>query len=181
MGLRSVQGYNLPHRDRARADAKRSGLLEDNGNIAPEGYHIITEEAEDHVAMRSVTKQDGVSHVPRGPPVCVCLPELDKDAPLTTQSSFPPPDMLPFDDNSRCACGLLLSEAEANGATLERSWSKFIVYTEIHALETLIETTPCPKCRHQKRRIGPDLEKEGLFNWNNKIGFAQELMDEFIS
>lgn len=64
-------------------------------------------------------------------------------------------------------------------ATIERSC---LIYTLTGALETRIELQQCTHCDPVRRRhIGPDARELGLFNFNNRILFTHDLLEEYMS
>ena len=124
-------------------------------------------------ASRKVTSQ-AVSHLPIPPPEWCRLPK-DKDLPrIFFHAGKDLPTTFLFDDSSRCSCGVNESFEEVTTTSL-------IIYTSVFAIEKQIETRYCPICRNTRGRIGPDLGKYGILNWNNKIAFSHELMNAFTS
>lgn len=65
--------------------------------------------------------------------------------------------------------------------TTQGLWSSYTIYTDFGTFDAEIQTVACPSCNHSRRRIGPDLQKLVLFNWNNTIGFSRQLFDGFLS
>jgi hypothetical protein len=59
--------------------------------------------------------------------------------------------------------------------------NKFVVYTPTTALTYSVETVYCHACTNTHGRIGPDLGRYGIFNWNNKMGFSHLLLNSFTS
>ena len=57
-----------------------------------------------------------------------------------------------------------------------------IIYGLTGAHDSFTQVQSCPKCPSLRRRlIGPDCREIGLFNYNNKIIFTHELLDEYTS
>lgn len=56
------------------------------------------------------------------------------------------------------------------------------IYTLTGAIHSSIELQACPQCEPARRRfIGPDAREFGLFNYNNRILFTHDLLEEYIS
>jgi hypothetical protein len=131
------------------------------------------DQAEMLIASRNVDTK-AVSHLPISPPEWCRLPK-DKDLPrvfFRGGKNLPP--VFLYDHTSRCSCGETLSLQAITITTLT-------IFTSIHAIERQIETRYCTKCTNTRGRIGPDLGKHGVFNWNNKIAFSHELMNSYTS
>ncbi|KAH9940291.1 hypothetical protein B0H21DRAFT_657713, partial [Amylocystis lapponica] len=56
-----------------------------------------------------------------------------------------------------------------------------VLYTPTERIDSVIEVTPCPYCRHARRQIGPDLGEHGVFNWNNTMLFSHSLLNAFTN
>ena len=87
-----------------------------------------------------------------------------------------PPDVLFLDEHASCICSQRYS---AKLATQERPCT---IYTTTRAYDTKIQVQCCPTCPNLFRRfIGPDPRNVGLFNFNNQLLFAHDLLDEYTS
>ena len=90
-----------------------------------------------------------------------------------------PPDVLLLDENSSCFCSEPRPRYSAKLAIQERPCT---IYTTTQAYKTKIQLQCCPICPNLFRRfIGPDPRNVGLFNFNNQILFAHDLLDEYTS
>jgi hypothetical protein len=89
------------------------------------------------------------------------------------------PDIFPllFDGTARCSCGN--SDYTAGGC--EISMGRYIVYGSMTAMELAVETVYCSACSNTHGKIGPDLGNYGILNWNNKIGFTHQLLNQYTS
>ena len=87
------------------------------------------------------------------------------------------PSTFSLDQLSRCSCGVTMD----NSPLLSVSETDLIIFTSYTAILTKIETMYCSSCSNTKGRIGPDMGKHGVFNWNNRLAFSHELFDEFTS
>ena len=99
--------------------------------------------------------------------------------PITIASKKPPqsfPNVFLLDGSSRCACGNSNYEAGNPPTT-----NPYIVYTSTTALQLAIETVYCYDCSNTRGRIGPDLSNYGILNWNNKMGFSHQLLNQYTS
>src|SRR5437762_8295251 len=55
-----------------------------------------------------------------------------------------------------------------------------VVYTSTIAVQHLVETVYCDACSNTHGKIGPDLSKYGILNWNNKVAFSHQLLNSYI-
>ncbi len=81
-----------------------------------------------------------------------------------------------LDDSAQCSCGYVGTYDHDN--ILEDA---FIVHTSTSALECKIQTVYCQACINTRGRIGSDLGNYGILNWNNRVGFAHELLNNYTS
>ena len=133
----------------------------------PEAAEVITRSHKATVIRRCV------SHLPIPPPVWCWLP-TDNIASKKPPESFP--NIFLLDRTSRCACGNSNDEAGNPPTT-----NQYIVYTSTTALQLAIETVYCYDCSNTRGRIGPDLSNYGILNWNNKVGFSHQLLNQYTS
>ena len=87
-----------------------------------------------------------------------------------------PPLKISLDEYSRCSgCG-----AQPSG-TLPTSWDACKIYTLQEAFTCEIERQICPTgCSGGRYRfIGPDCSKIGLFNYNNRLLFTHDLLNDY--
>lgn len=179
-------GDKCQHRPRARKYASELGLITQTKDTMVEVISSNLEYAEEHLVSTEPKRKeqvDSVSHVERGPPACW---RIDRNK-LTTRSEMqvPPtypaiavenlPPLLPLDAAARCVCGVLYSSVSAITPVIRKPFKVF--YCK-QVAETEIETVACPICKH-RRSIGPDLNELGLFNWNNSVGFARTIFDDY--
>lgn len=79
-----------------------------------------------------------------------------------------------LDETARCSCGALYDSAKP---TIHRPCT---IYVLAGALESTIELQICQNCSTgQYRHIGPDARQLGLFNYNNRLLFSHDLLDEY--
>jgi len=131
---------------------------------------------EPHIAQ-SLRGHNSVSHLAILPPAWVMLPSDE----LLYERASPiiiPPQSVPLDDGARCLCGS--PPAAAGPKTFD---NKCQIYCLTQSYEVNIELQPCPrKCSGGRTRyVGPDGRTLGLFNFNNQILFAHDLMDEYTA
>ncbi|KAK7055857.1 hypothetical protein R3P38DRAFT_3385700 [Favolaschia claudopus] len=123
---------------------------------------------------KSAGSEKSVSYKPRPPPIWAALPAdtLRAQPPL---ASFP--TKICLDEESSCACtsGQQRIFRRPQDSHIER---KATIYTLSHTLCVELELQ---LCRCKKRYIGPDCLSLGLFNYNNKILFSHEILDEYTS
>jgi len=113
-----------------------------------------------------------VSHLPIPPPAWCRLP-TDAMASKKPPQSFP--DVFPLDNSSRCSCGN--TDYAGNPVTI----NPYVIYTPSTALQLAIETIYCCECSNKHGRIGPDLSNYAILNWNNKIGIAHQVLNQYTS
>jgi CxC4 like cysteine cluster associated with KDZ transposases len=132
------------------------------------------------VRVRSAIKSpdNAISHLPVHPPLWASLP----DDPLTYPHAQPlraVPGILELNDVSRCCCFPIRSAYSPLRPSEHHSCT---VYTLTGAHCTRIELQLCPSCPRTLRRfIGPETWDLGVFNFNNRILFTHDLLDEYTS
>src|SRR5271169_660072 len=117
-----------------------------------------------------------VSHLPIQPPAWCRLPSDTVTHGGSVNLLQNLPEVFPLDINSRCSCGY-----SSNYDENLKMVNKFVVYTPTTALTYSVETVYCHACTNTHGRIGPDLGRYGIFNWNNKMGFSHLLLNSFTS
>ena len=166
----SLQNYNTDFRDCRHIQASKENLESLPGftetSSLQEATELITRSRAKSVIRRCV------SHLPIPPPAWCRLP-TDTIASEKPPQSFP--DVLLLDSSSHCSCGE--SDHAGNPVTTNR----YIVYTPSTALQLAIETVYCHACSNKHGRIDPDLSNYGILNWNNKVGFAHQLLNQYTS
>ena len=115
-----------------------------------------------------------ISHLPIQPPAWWRLPS-DK---ITNGISFSQqlPAVFQLDESSRCSCGY-------NGSYDEtlKMVEPLVIYTSTIAIQHSVETVYCNVCSNTHGKIGPDLGKYGILNWNNKLAFSHQLLNSYTS
>jgi hypothetical protein len=86
------------------------------------------------------------------------------------------PDLFLLDNSSRCSCG----NSDYTGVQAVTT-NLYVIYTPSTALRLEIQTVYCSVCSNTHGRIGPDLSNYGVLNWNNKIGFAHQVLNQYTS
>lgn len=117
-----------------------------------------------------------VSHRPIPPPMWAQLPS---DTVINEHLEKLPEMIFPFlfDGTARCSCGNFDYAAEKSSITKQ----EYIVYGSTTAIERIVETVYCSACCNTHGKIGPDLGNYGILNWNNKIGFTHQLLNQYTS
>ncbi|KAI8834508.1 hypothetical protein BC829DRAFT_357825, partial [Chytridium lagenaria] len=80
--------------------------------------------------------------------------------------------------SARCSCGYKISE----GIEFSKCLRNATLFTHDESFQVLIEVSPCPVCKAQKRFsncVGPDLTERGIFNKNNDTLYTHRIFDEF--
>lgn len=114
-----------------------------------------------------------VSHQPILPPAWAMLPS-DTVVYARAKPLRRAPELVPLDRDARCSCGLPQdTDGEVTTATC-------IIFTLTEACEASIELQPCTRCpRSQRRHVGPDCRELGIFNYDNRLLFSHDLLDEY--
>jgi len=119
-------------------------------------------------ASRNISPTTTVSYLPIAPPEWCRLPQDQPCIPFYYDNKLP--ETFALDSESRCSCG---GTTWSDDITI----TNYTVYTVVTAMNLSIQTSYCPLCSNTKGRVGPDLGRHGILNWNNKIGFSHDLLD----
>jgi CxC4 like cysteine cluster associated with KDZ transposases len=132
----------------------------------------------DHPAtrIRSPRRQIPISHCRRAAPVWASL-DIEEDTSLRCFDPRPDGDTSPIhlDMDSACVC----MRTSSYNPLLGTSFDECTIYGLSKAWKATVEVQQCGAC--WKRKIGPDSRHLGLFNWNNHIIFAEDLLDDYTS
>jgi hypothetical protein len=139
--------------------------------------NVDDEEVEDAalrlITARMISNIRSISYLPIGPPAWL---QIDGDElqgkPFRGGQDLP--DVFYLENAKRCSCG----SHDLGGDPIIHD---LIVFSATTAIQKRIETSYCFACRYTKGRVGPDLGKYGLFNWNNKYAFSHELMNSYTA
>jgi hypothetical protein len=116
-----------------------------------------------------------VSHLPRFPPVWARIPS-DPDIPAAGVTHSDLPASIELDEESTCCC---TRPRRCFDPVQPKQRLACIIYGLAMANAGTIEVQACKSCN--RRWIGPDCRSFGLFNWNNRIIFTHDLLDEYTS
>ncbi|KDQ48961.1 hypothetical protein JAAARDRAFT_144157, partial [Jaapia argillacea MUCL 33604] len=147
--------------------------------IAPEVDHEAAD-GENTLLVQAARRDDGfngracISHLPIAPPRWCSMPFEES---LTAPQLFLRGQFIPFDQTSRCCCGVTSSMVNPACKVVKLA----VVYGLTTRFNVEIELVPCPSCRHARRQLGADLGCFGLFNWNNTMIFSHELLNGFTN
>ena len=84
------------------------------------------------------------------------------------------PGIIRIDADARCVCGSRVVIGQPIVT------SPCTIYNVLGSLEVMVELQPCHACLASSRRhVGPDSRSHGLFNYNNRIMFTHDLLDEY--
>ncbi|KAG6810513.1 hypothetical protein H0H92_011540 [Tricholoma furcatifolium] len=115
-----------------------------------------------------------VSFKPIAPPVWA---ELDTDLPLAFPRPSPitaSPRRILLEEDARCMCGA--SRNTRNPVVVNACR----VYGLLRCYDAEIELQRCTQCAGGRQRfVGPDCRERGLFNYNNRIVFSHDLLDDY--
>ncbi|KAJ2934619.1 hypothetical protein H1R20_g2477, partial [Candolleomyces eurysporus] len=128
-------------------------------------------------SLASFTRQDSVSHSPILPPIPLALKNDPVLCPRPQPFRNPPVSILTLERGGSCPCPSGQTFYTPGSPTITRSCRIFTLFT---VYDGVVEIQACPNCPSTRRRfIGPDLAKQGLFNFNNSIIVSHELLDEY--
>ena len=83
------------------------------------------------------------------------------------------PEIFKLDLSAHCSCG--------SNQGINLTVDDIVVFTTTTAILRKIETSYYISCSNKKGRAGSDLCEFGVFNWNNRVAFSHELMNEYTS
>ncbi|KAF8066848.1 hypothetical protein FPV67DRAFT_1562397 [Lyophyllum atratum] len=84
------------------------------------------------------------------------------------------PEIIPLSLSSQCACGILFDPAKPTVT------KKCLLYSLTKPLVCSIQLQKCQKCNTPGNHyICPDSCELGIFNYNNQLFFAHDLLDEY--
>jgi hypothetical protein len=127
------------------------------------------------LTSRLISTTQPVSYLQIAPPAWLHLPgDSIKEKPFRCGLYLP--DLFSLGKTSRCSCG-----SQRRGEPSDVQVQEITCFTSNVAIIKHIETEYCAACRYTKGRIGPDLGEYGLFNWNNRVAFSHELMNNYTS
>lgn len=128
--------------------------------------------------MRRASRDDeSISHLPILPPIWASLPSDPKlyDHPSPLRVS---PSIITLDETSSCLCRAKYVASDSSTVIQKPC----IIYGLTEPYECHIQLQSCPTCSSSQRRfIGPDGRNLGLFNYNNRILFTHELLNDYTS
>ncbi|KAG6810082.1 hypothetical protein H0H92_013378 [Tricholoma furcatifolium] len=124
-------------------------------------------------AITVVQGTSSISHKPILPPLWAQLPTDDliysRPNPVLVA-----PSLIPLETDARCTCGCIRSHDK------EVTVRPCRLYLLTGCYDTTIEIQQCSDCKGKQRRfIGPDCREMGIFNFNNRILFSHDLLDEY--
>lgn len=138
------------------------------------GVTLINVEVGKCLNVSSARGIPAISHEPVLVPIWASLPTDPAPYPRSPpiRSS---PIKISLDEHSRCTCG------SHSIPHIPTTWSPCKVYTLSEVFNCQIETQVCPNgcSRGGYRFIGPDCSRIGLFNYNNRILFAHDLLNDY--
>jgi hypothetical protein len=140
--------------------------------------HVSLTRVKVRTARRPVPTEDAVSHMARPPPVWARIPG-DPDgvsAGRNTAACSESPILIGLDKLSTCCC---MRPRPRFDPTQPKRSLMCIIYGLTKASSTMVEVQGCKSCN--RRCIGPDCIGLGLFNWNNRVIFTHDLLDEYTS
>ncbi|KAF8068573.1 hypothetical protein FPV67DRAFT_1414882 [Lyophyllum atratum] len=89
------------------------------------------------------------------------------------------PLVISLDTDSACPCEATRTFYDPQRPILERQCA---IYGLTEAFTGCIQVQPCSTCPGRTRRlIGPDPRNLGIFNFNNRVLFTHELLDDYTS
>jgi len=155
------------HIHSAKSDAEQNCPAFLDGNVDEENIsNLLT-------AKFTTQSTQAVSYKPIPPPTWLVLPGEQ----LLEQPFHAPdlPQLFSLDPTSRCSCG------SNRWQGINSMVDEIVIFTNCTAIIRQIETVYCTLCTNKRGRVGPDLSEFGIFNWNNRIAFSHQLMNEYTN
>ena len=128
--------------------------------------------------MRRASRDDqSISYLPILPPIWASLPS-DRQLYAHPSPLRASPSLIPLDERSSCLCQAKYVAADSS-TVIQRPC---IIYGIVEPFASHIQLQSCPACSSSQRRfIGPDGRNLGLFNYNNRLLFTHELLNDYTS
>lgn len=156
---------DCPHIIASQNLAAELELNVDDDKIEDAALHLVT--------ARMISNIRSISFLPIAPPAWLLINgDALKGKPFRAGQDLP--NIFYLENERRCSCG----SHDLGG---DPAIHELIIFSLTTAIRKGIETSYCFACRHTKGRVGPDLGKYGLFNWNNKYAFSHELMNNYTA
>ncbi|TEB36924.1 hypothetical protein FA13DRAFT_1622395, partial [Coprinellus micaceus] len=127
--------------------------------------------------VRSPRRTKPVSHLSRPPPIWACVNDEERALGRYDPSrarDFQNP--IPLEDTDSCVCARDEAVCSPFSNTTEETCT---IYGMTRAWVGKVTLQRCSICK--TRTIGPDGRSLGLFNWNNRILVAEDLLDDYTS
>ncbi|KAF8068962.1 hypothetical protein FPV67DRAFT_1669006 [Lyophyllum atratum] len=127
---------------------------------------------------RKLRRNNSISYLPIVPPIWAAL---DTDVPhyIRPNPCRQAPLLLHLDFTSTCPCGPTRTHYSPQNPIIVRDCT---IYGLTEAFQSRIQVQSCSTCAGRARRfIGPEPRGLGIFNFNNRILFTHELLDDYTS
>jgi hypothetical protein len=129
------------------------------------------------LVRRASLDDESISHLPILPPIWASLPSdpklYDHLSPLRAS-----PSLITLDETSSCLCRAKYVAADSSTVVQKPC----VIYGLTELFQSCIQLQSCPACSPSQRRfIGPDGRNLGIFNYNNRILFTHELLNDYTS
>lgn len=139
---------------------------------------LLTNAWVEHAVKQRGLQFGPISYMPILPPLWAALPtdtaHYKRPRPLTTI-----PSLLTLDGQSSCSCKSIQAVYNPARTTIE---STCTIYTLTRGVPSHVQLQQCQACsgrRHQY--IGPETRDLGVFNFNNRVLFTHDLLDDYTS
>lgn len=169
----------LVHADPTAKDEREGEEQAELGELPPPSiFHVAHIPEVPRVRSAAAHHNRAISHLPVLPPLWAALPSDPKlytwPAPIEA-----PPELLMLDESSLCICA---APGSQYNPFLPTERVPCIIYTTNRAYKSEVQLQRCPICAPRLRHcIGPEPRHIGLFNYNNSVIFAHDLLDDYTS
>lgn len=123
---------------------------------------------------RTLQQTQPISYLPRAIPVWASLTgeerRLHRVSVNTTITD------IPLDSSASCVC---TSRSTTYNPFLDTTPIPCTIYGFTTARNGTVTTQSCQSCK--RRAIGPDCQKLGIFNWNNRVLVSEDLLDDYTA
>ncbi|KAG6809113.1 hypothetical protein H0H92_001569 [Tricholoma furcatifolium] len=168
-------GHGCPHIQRARDYLQQLLCMDpaarDESELTQANFGV-------RLVGRASGVSNGTSSVSFKPILPPVWAELDTDLPLPYPRPSPitsPPPLIRLEEDSQCMCG---ASRQNNCNPVVTNTCR--VYGILGCYDTNIELQRCTQCTGGRQHfIGPDSRELGLFNYNNRVLFSHDLLDDY--
>ncbi|KAF8872186.1 hypothetical protein BD779DRAFT_1453034 [Infundibulicybe gibba] len=137
--------------------------------------HVDVEARDNSVGEDDPLIYEPVSYLTIPPPRWAAI-NSDPDFGRPSTPLGEPPALIHLTGTSTCCCSI--PRCRYNPLAPIRQ-QQCIIYSMTHSFTSIVEIQTCQLCN--RRFIGPDCQELGIFNFNNRIMFTHDVLDDYTS